>query len=92
LAADHEILHSKLHNINLLIGTLFYPETLGNGCSQFLYLFFNFEIEDQHVTAKAQETVDHLAIILSGGEEISQPGFKPSTFSLRFGYLSIIIQ
>jgi hypothetical protein len=58
-------------------------------------LFFVFcvfcETEGQHANVKAHEAVGHLTSILLGQEEISQPGFKLPTSSLRFGYLSIVI-
>jgi hypothetical protein len=56
----------------------------------FLFSFF-LERESRQAKAKAQEAIDHVASISSSREEISQPGFKPPTSSLRFGYLSTII-
>ena len=48
-----------------------------------LYDFlFYYETEGRHANAK----------FLSSREEISQPGIEPPTSSLRFGYLSTIVQ
>ena len=38
-------------------------------------------------STKAHEAFDHLASFMSSREKISQPGIKPPTSSLRFGYL-----
>jgi hypothetical protein len=51
--------------------------------------YFYFETEEN---AKAYEAVDHLTSVLSSREEISQLGIEPPTSSLRFEYLSTIIQ
>jgi len=51
---------------------------------------FLFETDGQQAGAKAQEAVDHLANFPSGREEISQPGIKLPSSSLRFGYISTI--
>ena len=47
-----------------------------------------FETGGWQTIAKAQEAIDHM----ESREEISQLGMEPSTTSLRFGYLSTIIQ
>ena len=57
----------------------------------YLFLLFFFETESRQASARADEAVDHLASFLSSREEISHPGIKPPTSSLRFGYLSTII-
>ena len=57
-----------------------------------MFSFLFVEIEGRHANAKAQETVDHLASFMSSREEVSQLGIKPPTSSLRFEYLSTIIQ
>ena len=54
--------------------------------------FFFFETEGRHANAKAQEVIGHLARFPSSGEEISRMEIKLPTSSLRFGYLSTIIQ
>jgi hypothetical protein len=56
-----------------------------------IYLFIYLELEGwQQANAKAQKTVDHLASFPTSGDEISQPGIKPPTSSLKCGYLSTI--
>jgi hypothetical protein len=50
------------------------------------------ERESQQVNAKAHEAVDHLTSFWSSRDEISQPRIELWIFSLRFGYLSIIMQ
>lgn len=50
-----------------------------------LYLFFKRR-------PIGQEVVDHIGSILSSREGISQPGTELPTSSIRFSYLSIIIQ
>ena len=55
--------------------------------------FFIFlEKEGRHANAKAHEALDHLTCFLSSREEILQPGIEPLPSSLKFGYLSTIIQ
>ena len=51
-----------------------------------------FETECRQSNVEAQEAVEHTATFMSSKEEISQPGIEPPTSSLRFGYLSTIIQ
>ena len=62
--------------------------------TSFLFLLFNLflDVEGQKASAKAHEVVDHLASVLSSREEISQSEIEPPTSTLRFGYLSNIIQ
>ena len=59
----------------------------------------SFELKDnsnkskgQQAITKAQEVVDLLGSLLSSREMTSQLGIEPPTSSLRFGYLSIIIE
>ena len=52
--------------------------------------FLCFETEGQHASARAQETVDHLASFMPSRETILRAGIKSPTSSLRLGYLSII--
>ena len=53
---------------------------------------FFLEPEGRQASAKAHEADDHMASFPSSREEILQPGIEPPTSSLRFGYLSTIIQ
>ena len=62
--------------------TIFFPP---------FFLFF-FETEGRHANVKVEEAVDHLASFPSSREEVSLLGIELPTFSLRFGYLSIIIR
>ena len=55
-------------------------------------LIVMFEIEGRQANAKAHKVVDHRTSFPSSREEISQPGIKLPASSLRFGYLSTIIQ
>lgn len=59
--------------------------------SRFFFVFFCF-LRHKDIAA-TQEAIDHLTrFFLSSREKISQPGIEPPTSSLRFGYLSTIIQ
>ena len=58
----------------------------------YIYTFFFLATEGRHANAKAQEAINHLASFLPSREEISRPGIELPTSSLRFGYLSTIIQ
>jgi hypothetical protein len=54
--------------------------------------FVFFETEGRQASGKVQEVVDHLAGSLSRRKEMSQSVIKPPISSLRYGYLSTIIQ
>ena len=57
------------------------------------FLFFLIcEIEGRHANAKEEEADNHMPRFLSSREEISQRGIEPPTSSLRFGYLSTVVQ
>ena len=62
-------------------------------CGWAMNLFiFIFETECRQSNVEGREVVEHTATFMSSKEEISQPGIEPPTSSLRFGYLSTIIQ
>jgi hypothetical protein len=58
----------------------------------FIIYYFLMRQKGRHANTKAHEAIDHLASFLFSKEEISHPGIEPPTFSLRFGYLSTVIQ